>query len=77
MLASVFEVEGRSNLSETFDEFCERLIGEFDDAFGEAIGVKIKVFIIAFICLNMGSIGLTKWWFITGWPSRYNVRIIH
>ena len=37
MLASVFEVEGRSNLSETFDEFCERLIGEFDDVFGESI----------------------------------------
>ena len=37
MLQSVFDVEGRSNLSETFDEFCARLMGEFDAAFGTAI----------------------------------------
>ena len=37
MLQSVFEVEGRSNLSETFDEFCARLVAEFDAQFGAAV----------------------------------------
>ena len=42
MLQSVFEVEGRSNLSETFDEFCERLIGEFDALFGTAVPAPLS-----------------------------------
>jgi hypothetical protein len=42
MLQSVFEVEGRSNLSETFDEFCARLIGEFDAIFGTAIPAPLS-----------------------------------
>ena len=37
MLQSVFEVEGRSNLSETFEDFCARLVGEFDAAFGAGV----------------------------------------
>ena len=37
MLQSVFEVEGRSNLSETFEDFCARLVDEFDAAFGAGV----------------------------------------